>query len=409
MMINLISVRSTLTDSFVSVFSFIRNNVRSGLVYTFSLLLGYVDFRFISRSELTKIAKNDERIWYYGDQHSVSITYPSEADTHPGLIDAVGEYTPDKSFVCDFRDVDLVGPYAIVTSHEKRVVLESAGTTRRQFGIAILKCVAQGHVLEAIELLFGLSLREAEAEIDTAVSLVGLRSKSFFHWPIEYAPQVRAIKQYMDETGNRPKILLDQNPPNWKIEYLEYLGVHPDQIVEWNWRKARVYTFIIPIHHANKLDEPRDWSPDDLRWIKSRVLENERDCSRDGGCFSSRVYISRADATTRQVVNEPELMNVLSDFGFKRYKISELTVLERAKLFYQAEVIISPHGAGLANLIFAESPIVVELFQRDLVRPTFFTLSRMFGYEYRYLLCERQNEHMRVEPDALNELLQELT
>ena len=51
-------------------------------------------------------------------------------------------------------------------------------------------------------------------------------------------------------------------------------------------------------------------------------------------------------------------------------------------MFSESEVIISPHGTGLANLIFAVSEtLVIELFDRRHVNRTYELISRSIGFE----------------------------
>jgi hypothetical protein len=49
------------------------------------------------------------------------------------------------------------------------------------------------------------------------------------------------------------------------------------------------------------------------------------------------------------------------------------------RLFATAGVIVSAHGAGLANLVFSTSPSVIELFAQDWIRPDFQALTLFTG------------------------------
>jgi len=66
-----------------------------------------------------------------------------------------------------------------------------------------------------------------------------------------------------------------------------------------------------------------------------------------------RLYVSRSQATIRRVLNEDELLEPLSEAGFQIVFLEQLTVAQQVALFAQAEWVIAPHGAGLANLAFA--------------------------------------------------------
>lgn len=73
-----------------------------------------------------------------------------------------------------------------------------------------------------------------------------------------------------------------------------------------------------------------------------------------------RLYISRADAGRRHVLNEAELEPVLRRHGFEIVTLGRLRVSQQAALFHEAEIVIGLHGAGLTNAGFCQpgTPLV---------------------------------------------------
>ena len=69
--------------------------------------------------------------------------------------------------------------------------------------------------------------------------------------------------------------------------------------------------------------------------------------------------------------------------------LEPLSPQEQIEIFYDAEVIVAPHGAGLANLCFAVDAKVLELFSVSLVRPCYYYLSESLGHRYAYCLPSR--------------------
>lgn len=83
--------------------------------------------------------------------------------------------------------------------------------------------------------------------------------------------------------------------------------------------------------------------------------------------FSKKVFISRKDAPARKIINEDEIFNLFKKYGFKKYVLSELTMIEQITLFNQAETIIAPNGSSLTHLVFAQPGTnIIEIF---LTRP----------------------------------------
>lgn len=100
--------------------------------------------------------------------------------------------------------------------------------------------------------------------------------------------------------------------------------------------------------------------------------------------FGERLYLSRAKAQRRNVVNEAELVAELARAGFANVRLEELSWPEQIAAFRRAKVIVAPHGAGLANLVFcAPGTRVVECFNRSYVHGCFWRLAALCGLDYR--------------------------
>ena len=104
---------------------------------------------------------------------------------------------------------------------------------------------------------------------------------------------------------------------------------------------------------------------------------------REAG-FGERLYISRERARRRRVANEPELWTQLAARGFVKLHLEELTWTQQINAFRAAKIVVAPHGAGLANLIFCEPGTkVVELFNRSYVNGCYWQLAALQDLDYR--------------------------
>ena len=100
--------------------------------------------------------------------------------------------------------------------------------------------------------------------------------------------------------------------------------------------------------------------------------------------FGEKLYITRENATRRRVSNEGELWAQLEPRGFVKLRLEELTWREQVAAFAAARVVVSPHGAGLANVVFCRPGTrVVEFFNRAYVNPCFETWARAARLDYR--------------------------
>jgi capsular polysaccharide biosynthesis protein len=76
-----------------------------------------------------------------------------------------------------------------------------------------------------------------------------------------------------------------------------------------------------------------------------------------------RLYVSRADAGARRVVNEAEVMALLEPHGFEAIVPGRLPYHAQIAAFKQASHVIAPHGSALAHAVLCPPGAqVLELF-----------------------------------------------
>ncbi len=91
---------------------------------------------------------------------------------------------------------------------------------------------------------------------------------------------------------------------------------------------------------------PQPWNSNFINEIKRRL---GLDSITRG---NKRIYLSRRDATARRMANEDAICSIASRYGFEIVEASGLTIIDQIQLFAQASHVVSPHGAGLANILF---------------------------------------------------------
>ncbi|ROU02985.1 glycosyltransferase 61 family protein [Histidinibacterium lentulum] len=103
--------------------------------------------------------------------------------------------------------------------------------------------------------------------------------------------------------------------------------------------------------------------------------------------LSPRVYISRQRAQGRRIVNHEEVMKILKPLGFQEVFAEDHPPQVLASALRKTEVLLSPHGAGLANLIFCPANArIIELFGSHYT-PQYYYLARDRGQSYSSVPC----------------------
>jgi hypothetical protein len=209
-------------------------------------------------------------------------------------------------------------------------------------------------------------------------SIAGPISGNVFHWLIESLPRLFSLASYpepitllMPDTlpAARREQLVACLPPNVALRLV------PTGI------RLRVERFVLPSFLTTQWDFA--YPPaDHLAYVRDRLLQAAGLSPQVAP--GERLYISRNRARARRVVNEAAVLGVLRPLGFRPYHLDELPFVEQLRLFRDAPIVIAPHGAGLANLLFAGRIPVLEFTSR-VVSPVYFFLALALGQDYRYL------------------------
>lgn len=111
----------------------------------------------------------------------------------------------------------------------------------------------------------------------------------------------------------------------------------------------------------------------------------------------TRIYISRAGAGRRRILNEPDLIRLLERYDFTIIEDVPRSITEQVSIYKNAQFILGPHGASFTNIIWCETGTrLVELFNPDYVQDYFLYLATILGLKYSAFCCKvspRNREH----------------
>src|SRR4051794_3291511 len=157
--------------------------------------------------------------------------------------------------------------------------------------------------------------------------------------------------------------------------YLDRLGIPPQKrVAATPQRLVRAERMLVPSLPATQLTYP-GWLADFLR----------RALGPAGTTRSNRrLYVSRS-GYGREAVREREVESLLLEYGFEIYRGVEHD--DQPRDFAEAELVVGPHGAGLANLAFCRPGTrVIEILPTDNAHPFYYSLAVAAGIDYSYLL-----------------------
>lgn len=104
---------------------------------------------------------------------------------------------------------------------------------------------------------------------------------------------------------------------------------------------------------------------------------------RSGTHATRRLYLDRRAARARPMVGEDALAGALATQGFEVLRLETMTMRAQIDAFADAAIVVAPHGAGLANMVFAPPrTAIVELMPADRRNWCYRHLAAASGYRY---------------------------
>lgn len=292
-----------------------------------------------------------------------------------------------KPFVCVINNAELIGN-PVAFDLEKNLILETTLPRFNSIEAHIAKNISLKTIIAA---QFG--QKNQQPAIETACILTNPWSGNFWHWTVDTLTQLEGIEYYQKNTGIKPKLIVSANLRSWQKDSLKLLGYEESDLIIWQDFRCTVKQLIVPSFRRSYDEIHGEISVNACQWLRAKMLNN-LDKIKSDRVFSSRIFISRSKALGRRITNENEVIQALKPNGFSVYILEEMSYLEQVQLFAQAKVIIAPHGAGLTNLIFADNPIILELFGAYVGRE-FANLARGMGFKYGCLGCPSPRGEMR--------------
>ncbi len=174
---------------------------------------------------------------------------------------------------------------------------------------------------------------------------------NFHHWNYDCLPRFQMLR----EAGLLDKVdhflIRNQGSP-FQRESLQLLGIQEDKIFNTGDKDMLIETDTLLVPSL----------PSPLGTVSPWVTDFLNDLYHsDGGKEEGydRIYISRKNASSRQIINNPAFMELLARFGIREVFPEDHSVSAFARIMAGASFIISVHGSGLSNLCFIGSRTVV--------------------------------------------------
>ncbi|HWQ96220.1 MAG TPA: glycosyltransferase family 61 protein, partial [Candidatus Methylomirabilis sp.] len=281
-------------------------------------------------------------------------------EDHPAFKRGNKFYSSPAACLYFFKNASIVNENGVVMSSDGKVFAELTS----QFGIFI----EQNEIFKSY-------INKPQLRKECFATITSSDNRGYFHWIFDSLPRLKLLEDVFDEIDY---LIVPHNLKRFHIETLSLLGFTDDKLFKikdgTHLKCENLYVPSLPVGAAAM----SRWVCEYLR--DSFLPENPVEPYR-------MIYISRKDAIYRKIINENEVKEYLNGIGFETLQMSGLHFTEQVKIYSEARIIVSPHGAGLTNTVFCQKAKILELISPSYVGG-FSKLASQVGNEYYYLMGE---------------------
>jgi len=200
---------------------------------------------------------------------------------------------------------------------------------------------------------------------------------------------------------------------SWQKQILSMFKIDEKKLIDSNKYRHIKAREIIAIDHPwyksgyiqKEIKKLPEWS---IFFLREKFLDLRKKFQT-----SKKIFIDRTDSLYKhcKLINNQEVIEFLEKKGFKSYQTSKLDFYEQIYLFENAEIIISPHGAALTNIIFSKPGMrLFELIPKNHGSVKCERISSFLKFNYTRvdldpLVTDNNEGDIKIELDQLERIL----
>ena len=227
----------------------------------------------------------------------------------------------------------------------------------------------------------------------------GAGNYNYWHWLFDILPRIKIIANKIN-LNEIDYFLLPDNSKRFQKETLSLINIpEKKQLSSQKYRHIKTdeiitsdHPYVINNDATSAITDIPQWIID---WLKS---EFTKDLNLSDINFPKKIYIDRGDASPnisklRSIINEKDVKIKLSEHNYKVIKLSDYSIIDQIKLFFNAKKMVGLHGAGFANVMFANPGLRVLELKPSAAGKIFENLSKK---------CKLNYDCMSVTPEKYN-------
>ncbi|NJK50537.1 glycosyltransferase family 61 protein [Candidatus Gracilibacteria bacterium] len=355
-------------------FKYIFTSLKTGLArltppFSKSMIQGYYSFSL----DYWKTCQKNNIV----DVTYKTFTYSQTLRTSPpnSIYDRIHEnfekkltLTNPDTFLISASNCRVIGDEGAVITHDNKLLADVS----RHFRVKIDNINLHPELCR-LELPKGKELPGTVAVLATAGGY------NYYHWLLDVLPRLEIINNTFSDYYHKIDKFLINKVSSFTTQSLAMLEVNPDKVFPLQAKSHFLVEHLIIPSLPGELYAPSPWICDFLR---NNFLKQKADIQP-----IKRLYISRAKARRRKILNEQEVVNCLQKWGFTPVYLEQYSFVEQIALLANAEALVAPHGAGLTNLLWCQvGTKALEIFSPRFINPCFWAIANQVNVDYFYLI-----------------------
>jgi len=205
-------------------------------------------------------------------------------------------------------------------------------------------------------------------------------SAMYYHWMFDVLPRIKLLAD-CNLTHTIDHYILYYNGIAFQNEGLAAVGIDVSKVIvplgHWSFHKKAEH-LVVP-SFPSKLNTVSAYACD---FLIDTFLNKQA-----GSSYGKKIYLKRKGK--RELVNGAEIEEYLEDLGFEAVLCENYTIAEQAAIFYNADVVIGPHGAAFTNVVFCRPGTkIIEFFAPAWTNPCYWTICNEVALKYYFLVGE---------------------
>lgn len=206
--------------------------------------------------------------------------------------------------------------------------------------------------------------------------------QNYYHWIVEAALPLHIMLPYLPQ-GCR--LLLPGAIAAWREKGGAGIGFdHLKVLAALGFDGLQVVASAADAVRVEDVTFPDQFYSQEFPAAALRSFRDRAHAAQSPGPATRKVFIQRRRG--RSVGYEAQMGRFLKQEGFETHFLEFMEPAEQIRLFAEAAFVVSPHGAGLANLLWCRPGTrVLEITPRTEFRPYFWLLAEKLGLNYGVL------------------------